>query len=872
MIGKKTIVHVVPHSHWDREWYFTLDDSNVLLAENLDGLLDVLEGDPEFPVYVFDGQASIAEDYLRLRPHNANRFQALVAAGRILIGPWYTQTDSLIVDRECIIRNLLTGTRMCSGLGYSMKIGYLPDAFGQNSYLPSFFTEFGIHDCIVQRGLYDDQVAAGLNFRWQSPDGRSVRANNIFFGYGPGKFIEPSMEYLQGHLVPILNTLRERSKHVEHLVLPSGGDQVYVRAHVPHTVAWLNENDPVYEYRMSSYEQFMAAAWEGLEHPPELSGELLACQRSRIHNTVRSQRQDIKSANHRVESAVIRGLEPLSSIGWALGLRYPSEWLDEVWRALFNSQAHDSMGGCNSDVTNSEIIFRLGRAERIVQGLENIAEKQIARAVAAEVGQDIALAFNLLPTPRTLSVRAVLFSRDPDVSLKTLDGQPLPTVQLSSDHVPGGRRVVVTAAGSLEENVPGYYRTELLATVAMPALGYTTYRVSEGESSSEELTDTQAPEIDNGIYRVAVRGGRLAISDARTGRRVDNAWKFEGVADAGDSYDFSPLPGDTPVWGELARLVSAEHSSLYSRMTVEHDLPVAEDLQARTAGNISRSLTITTVLELLTGDDVIRVTHSVDNDVRDHRIRVVHPVSAERTYADQGFGLLTRPKDNPYLEGWREAGFAEAPVPIYPIANWVVAGEDVRVGLITRGLREYQLTDEGIAVTLFRSVGLLGRDDLQWRPGRASGINNAVVRTPDAQLQGHLEFSYGLRFSDARDVGADWAVATDRYLGSHLTYQLQTLDSLGDRLERFELPQPIAAAPAEFSAAEVVGSVHVSAVKLAEDGDGVVVRVFNPSGTRQPFSVRSTVWVGARTVTLAETPADTVAELSPQSYATVKLA
>jgi len=39
-----------------------------------------------------------------------------------------------------------------------------------------------------------------------------------------------------------------------------------------------------------------------------------------------------------------------------------------------------------------------------------------------------------------------------------------------------------------------------------------------------------------------------------------------------------------------------------------------------------------------------------------------------------------------------------------------------------------------LALTLFRSVGLLGRDDLLWRPGRASGINNKVVETPDAQL------------------------------------------------------------------------------------------------------------------------------------------
>ncbi len=38
---KNKIVHVVAHSHWDHEWYFTMEDSNILLIENLDYLLNV---------------------------------------------------------------------------------------------------------------------------------------------------------------------------------------------------------------------------------------------------------------------------------------------------------------------------------------------------------------------------------------------------------------------------------------------------------------------------------------------------------------------------------------------------------------------------------------------------------------------------------------------------------------------------------------------------------------------------------------------------------------------------------------------------------------------------------------------------------------
>lgn len=39
-------IHVVPHSHWDREWYFTTSRSKVYLMRDLADVLDVLETKP----------------------------------------------------------------------------------------------------------------------------------------------------------------------------------------------------------------------------------------------------------------------------------------------------------------------------------------------------------------------------------------------------------------------------------------------------------------------------------------------------------------------------------------------------------------------------------------------------------------------------------------------------------------------------------------------------------------------------------------------------------------------------------------------------------------------------------------------------------
>ncbi|MDU7870559.1 MAG: alpha-mannosidase, partial [Pantoea sp.] len=120
-------VHLIQHTHWDREWYFTENDSQALLYYFMADLLQRLEADETLGPFMLDGQTVVLEDYFQLAPENRERVQALVAAGRLLIGPWYTQTDFLVVGAESITRNLLLGTLDCEKMGPRMAVGYIPD-------------------------------------------------------------------------------------------------------------------------------------------------------------------------------------------------------------------------------------------------------------------------------------------------------------------------------------------------------------------------------------------------------------------------------------------------------------------------------------------------------------------------------------------------------------------------------------------------------------------------------------------------------------------------------------------------------------------------------------------------------------------------
>jgi len=63
----KTVVHLVPHTHWDREWYEPFQTFRMRLVELIDELLERMAEDPRLR-FTLDGQAATVDDYLEIRP------------------------------------------------------------------------------------------------------------------------------------------------------------------------------------------------------------------------------------------------------------------------------------------------------------------------------------------------------------------------------------------------------------------------------------------------------------------------------------------------------------------------------------------------------------------------------------------------------------------------------------------------------------------------------------------------------------------------------------------------------------------------------------------------------------------------------------
>ncbi|MDG3086165.1 glycoside hydrolase family 38 C-terminal domain-containing protein [Vibrio hannami] len=827
-----TKVHVVPHTHWDREWYFTQQDSDVLATYNFTKVIETLENVKEYSCYHLDGQSSIVEDYLKVLPHMRERMAKLVSEKKLFIGPWYTQTDTYNVAAESIIRNLKYGMHIAEELGHSMMVGYLPDTFGHNAQMPTIFKGMGIDNIVFWRGVdYDSQIEKS-NFFWQSAGGDTIYAYNLVHGYGAAKNIVPDDAHLDKKIFPMVEKIKQLSG-LDEVLIPSGGDQVNIDPRLPETLAIATERSAEDVYSISSMESFAEHMRSNSDEFETYVGEFKAPRYTRIHKTIGSVRYDIKKLNFEIEQFLLKKLEVVIAIAKAQGITVQTELVDIAWKKILECHAHDSMGGCNSDATNADIMHRLKQAEEICHGLFNLVIKELADSYE----DNNVLLFNGQIKPYSGIAKVTLFSKSLDVVLKD-NGAVLPAEILSYEELDGGKVIEVTKDGEKEVPVPPYYRIELNVSVNdLPSMGFKVLEVTELDPS-ESVTprrlvkDSTLPVIHNEDLQVALEEGELYLHHKSSGRHIAQLIRFEEQADDGDSYDFSPLRGDSPLYSQKLEWTATRHGETEQILSIRAELNVPLDLDERKQNKASGTASFDIDLTLTKGLPQLKVDVRTINQIKDHRVRVIlnSDITTDTSIATQPFALMERPVSVD-VTGWRDK-FRECPIDI-ETTDGSVAIKDAEKAMIVqgRGLKEFQIlkgeSSDQIAITLFKSTGVLGKDDLHWRPGRASGINNTVVYTPDAQLQSEMTFAFSIAFADNAEHKTVRELEQG-YLNQPFSYQKQSLNSFENRLERFQVSFEKRQVQQQFSLFELDQPLELSSIGHSfYKENAVIVRLFN---------------------------------------------
>ena len=380
------------------------------------------------------------------------------------------------------------------------------------------------------------------------------------------------------------------------------------------------------------------------------------------------------------------------------------------------------------------------------------------------------------------------------------------------------------------------YRTRLVvASDTLPALGYTRWHLDFSADGAVVTKTDNERTIENAAYRIEVESsGLLAITHKASGKRYTRQMEFVENGDDGDSYNYSPPRQDMHISAENS-LVSARRNvdGLRQSLTLDYMLSVPADLNDRASGIADRKMPLSATVTLQ-DDELIRFTVDVDNQVLSHRLCVhfATDIMASVSCADQLFGAITRPVElKESLQVWEAEQWHEKPIAIEPMQSYVNLHDD-RHGFTfhTNGVREYEIVGDNfdtVAVTLFRSFSHMGKTDLLYRPGRASG--ESVVATPDAQILGPLSFAFSWRIYSGRFDDAQHARVSKTLLTTFPVYQ--DSDFLNGRL-RFCLSDEARDYPETFSLLTLTATASdalVSTIKCAEKNTGYIIRFYNPN-------------------------------------------
>ncbi|MGH2785804.1 MAG: alpha-mannosidase [Actinomycetota bacterium] len=793
----RTVLHVVPHTHWDREWYEPLEVYRFQLVKVVDRLLEVLDTDPAFRHFNFDGQTAAIEDYLEVRAAVEPEVKRFVEAGRLAVGPWRILMDEFLCSPETIIRNLRQGVAMAERLGGSMRIGYIPDSFGHISQMPQILALAGFTDACVWRGVPEAVDRAA--FRWEAPDGSSVRAIYLARSYSNGASLPETFEELLVRAKRIVEDMAPFGPG-EVVLAMNGTDHRGPESHLPALFEDANARQDEISFRIGSMTEYLREA--PAADLPVWRGEMRSGARANLLMGVVSARMPLKQLEFAASTMLERYAEPLAAIAGTDAERI----LAKSWRGMVENSAHDSICGCGVDAVADAVAARYREAHRVGDLVAHDALETLAGRIDAPrlaEGDEGVVVFNPSPFERTgvAEITLTLPGRPEECVLESPDGvasavQPLEvtdqvivdmklrgselarlvpslhsrllgpmyvnaldieanpaTIRLRMAPVPIGDFDVEAAKRRVEALVaarpngrfhvigmgPPLCRL-LVRPGPVAGFGWTLLTPRVGRATVERPAEAAGRTLTNEHLRATVReDGTVDLEHRATGKTFPALLALRDGGDAGDEYNYSPPERDLVVRpSDAAEVDVLRAGPVEARLRIRTHLRVPAALvpnrKARTRRNVT--VPVTVELSLRTGEPFLRASIRVSNGARDHRLRAHFPLpfTAGGSHADGAFDVVER--------GLEAEGGFELGLPTYPCRRWVDASDgDAGLAVLHHGTPEYELAGgNDLAITLLRSVGWLSRQDLSTRSGPAG----PALETPGAQLLGEHVLRLGI--------------------------------------------------------------------------------------------------------------------------------
>lgn len=864
-------LHIISHTHWDREWYLSHESFRLLLVDLLDHLIDLMENDPGYRFFHMDGQTIVLEDYLEIRPHQRDRLARLIRDGHILIGPWYLQNDEFLASAEATVRNLLIGHRICREFDVEpMKVGYIPDQFGNISQMPQILRGFGIDRCIFGRGYRGPGVP---EFFWRSPDGSEVFAIHMLQWYNNAQRLPRDPTRAISMIREIIESQTKANVQTRHLLLMNGVDHLQPQENLGEIIREVNARSEGFRVHHDTMPNYISAVLAQISEPRTFEGEFRQGDEGNVLSGTASSRVYLKMLNFACQQGLERWAEPLAVWARWAGSTYAAEApLNHAWKLLIQCHPHDSICGCSIDEVHFQMEARFHRVLDLIRDLLARSMRHITAAIDVEGREphSVVNVFNPLPIARNEAFEAILETladeaieamvlrdqSDKEVPLQVLDSRLVMKRVLNPKRLPKvvavrRSRVLIDVQGVppcgyealFLEQKPGTRPTDASAQKKSHRKRIAKLKGSAISAAAVELANEHLSVCFNA-------NGSFDLRNKHTRHVYRGLHVFEDVGDNGNEYIFRKPGNDSERTTEYldAELQILENSPLRQAVQVVLKWKLPPEVDETTESRPARPIDyrIASVISLRRGARYVEIATSINNTVRDHRLRALFPTAlhTEESQADAPFDIVRRPCDI------GEANRNNT----HPLQTFfAVTDGNVGLAVFSAGMPEFEVLkhETTMALTLLRCVDLLGDSPPhQW-------IREQMEEdyTPDAQCLRQFTFRYAVCPFAGDAASGEIPLEADTFLNPPRVFQLpldrvswsgtrpgwpEFFDYFED--EASEIPEPPKTLPIRRSFLETGNSkLRLSAVKFPEakqeGGADAVVRVVNLTHEKQAVSL-----------------------------------
>jgi alpha-mannosidase len=798
------------NGHIDAAWLWPWTETVDAVKRTFSTALQLMY---EYPGYTYTQSAAAYNEWMADKYPDINQEIAKrIKEGRWeIVGGMWVEPDLNMPDGESLVRQLLVGQRYFKQTyGVVARIGWNPDSFGYTWQLPQIYKKSGIDYFVTQKMTWNDtnQLPFKL-FWWESPDGSKVLT------YVPHDYVNTTLNPVR--LATDLKTARERSPGItEMLDLYGVGDHGGgpTRAHLDEGFHWTAPNHVTPKYEFGTAQSFFSTVekqiapesktWnyqsiaKGYQEPTAVADKVaIPTWKSELyfeyHRGVMTTQANLK-ANMRHSEEQVENAEKWSSLAWLDGKQYPAAELTEDWKKVLFNQFHDLAAGSGIGVIYRDAQKDYDVVRFSTDKISSGALQTVSERINTR-GEGIpVVVYNPLGWERSGEVEVKVQLLSPAAPFAVMDG----TIAVSYE-----RKYLNRQTGMQELR---------LSVSKVPALGYKVLRiVNAGGAAPESGETTLGPSIENANLRVSISlntGCITSIFDKRAG--------FETVAHgacANQLQFFKDTPKDYDAWNVDPGTLDAAPSSINKPdgIRVIAGSPNASDGSIHITSHWQNSKFEQTIS--LKGD-MVDVENDFDWHERHVLLKAAFPLAATSDFAtyEIPYGTVDRPTTR--NNSWEKAQFE------VPAMRWADLGDGKHgMSLLNQTKFGYDAVGNLLRLTLLRGP--------TW---------------PDPEAdQGHHHFHYALY-----PHAGTWKEANTVRHGWEYNFPLEAVVTTSH----------YGTLPAQHSFASVSPeNVVLTAVKKAEDADGLIFRAYEwagKSGTAE-FHVPAGA-TGATITNLMESP------------------